>query len=171
MDDSLRIFSPDHVFRSPFAFRNRQEHLDVDTEKQTSLAQTSDLSLGRHLFEDDVFFMSHSPMQSSEQQHSEHCISHEAASAPVSLRSLPQFKKLSLRIHLLYYFERCTGVDQVNEALSLVDNLPPNLEALCINGLKWPEDPGKEFDRQCLRHPTIEAAGWEGSQVVAAVPY
>jgi hypothetical protein len=70
-----------------------------------------------------MFFMSPSLMQSSEQQHSEHCISHEAASAPISLHSFSQLKKLSLRIHLTYYFARGIGVDQIdNETFSLADN-------------------------------------------------
>lgn len=64
-------------------------------------------------------------------------------------------KSLSLGIHTLYYLSRGIGADRVDDAsFSIVDHLPPNLEALCIYGYEKGMKPQVEgllddvFDRQ-----------------------
>ncbi|EAW12413.1 uncharacterized protein ACLA_063830 [Aspergillus clavatus NRRL 1] len=165
IDGSFRLFYPDAVFGSLLLHRNTLEHLDLDVDGEIPLRESFDPSLGQYFFADDDPGRNEEEYQFEWEEEPEELRKVEQKSAEkgdspssCSLRSFVQLKHLSLGIHLLYYFARGICAEQLADgAFSVVDQLPPSLESLCIygyiKGMKPPLDelPADLFDTEMAK--------------------
>jgi hypothetical protein len=140
-DGSHRLISPNHIFKSLLIHRKTLEHLDLDMEDHVDK---------RLLFDNDYHLSWLDDGEEDEQDKEQYEFewaeelmelesskedSVESPPPRCSLRSFDGLKHLSLGINLLYYYARGIGDDTIDaESFSLVNNLPPNLESLCIYG-------------------------------------
>lgn len=140
-------FDQNEVFRALFRHRDHLQHLDLDVEADTLVYHIFRRSLGEYSFYDISSIVRSQPYyqlewaeeleELNDLHKQEEMNSALGSPTPLSLRSFPQLKNLSLGIHLLYFFARgIVGHWRDHASFSIVDHLPPNLEFLRIYGYK-----------------------------------